>query len=121
MAAVQPRKFDARSGCTANTARRADALATVLGPRADLAHGARSIIGKTDRRAFDPPNQMLDLLMPGLFSDLPHVGHGYYDRRHSCGRIHLEPDSVPGRGVAFDGPVALARSELISFSAQLAG
>ena len=50
---------------------------------------------------------------------------GYEQVKHLIRRIKCPaigfPDSVPGRGVAFDGPVALARSELISFSAQLAG
>ena len=32
-----------------------------------------SIVGKTNRRAFDPPDQMLVLLMPGLLSDPPHT------------------------------------------------
>ena len=33
----------------------------------------------------------------------------------------IREDRVPLHGVAYDGPMALARSELISFSAQLAG
>ncbi|RRH71518.1 hypothetical protein EG244_16320 [Falsigemmobacter faecalis] len=32
-----------------------------------------SIVGKTNRRAFDPPDQMLVMLIPGLFSDPPHT------------------------------------------------
>jgi len=54
---------------------------------------AKSIIGKTDRRAFDPPDQILVLLMPERFSDPPHIDHEYRHRRRPGGGVHLEQRS----------------------------